>query len=586
MTKICRWSISITLSLVALSVAVTAQTKPQGQKEKASDSSEQQAAEKRAAEKNELNLRKETFVNDLKILNQEARNLNNSTAVATVKVGIANVSWGIDKNWSQNLLLEAFELILPDNKEREKIKQQSYESGMVEHTEEGRVQRYIRIRILSIAQRDKAFGELMREKMERELGKIEANSSKVNDTFDLIKNGKAQQATKALLEISAADPTTVRIGYLIREMAGIDRAEADKVILEYLRVLGNQPLTLPTLKMLIQDIGFAVFPFPSYDWRKRKIPVAGELTIRAYLAFSLNSIYQIENNTPGIAMPYRQTILSLGLRLQQYAPDLIPTFMTLEQVTRKSNEPAFQLPSVTNAQANKDRYESLLQETYRSNRQEDVQQAFQMALGREEYDEAEKLLELIKDPDERQKHQEDFSVRKFHYYLNKGELLDAERAVLSLKKSASIVRTFPAIIKYCVSKKDNDRASSLARFAIEAINRSNDGYKARFLTTLASSIAPVDSALSMKVLEGAIIASNQNKRDANRAFVVGIDTSIFSALTPKHEDILRQMVPQIEDPLDRMMSLVAIYNKKVNELFPEKPADSNAAGERDANKQQ
>lgn len=585
MTKMSKWSISITLSLVTLSVTVMAQTKPQGQKEKAYDTAEQQAAEKRAAEKNELYLLKETFVNDLKTLNQEAGNLNNSTAVATVKVGIANVSWGIDKNWSQNLLLEAFELILPDNKEREKIKQQSYESGMVEHTDEGRVRRYIRNRLLSIAQRDKAFGELIREKMERELGKIEANSSKANDTFDLIKSGKAQQATKALLEISTADPTTVRIGYLIREIAGIDRAEADKVILEYLRVLGNQPLTLPTLKMLIQDIGFAVFPFPSYDWRKRKIPVAGVPTIRAYLAFSLNSIYRIEENAPGSATPYRQTILSLGRWLQQYAPDLIPTFMMLEQVTRKSDEPASQLQAVTNAQANKDRYESLLKETYRLNRQEDVQQAFQIALGREEHSEAEKLLDLIKDPDERQKHQEDFSVRKFHYYLNKGELLDAERVALSLKKPVSIARTFPAIIKYCVSKKDNDRASSLARFAIEAINRSNDGDKARLLTTLASSIAPVDSTLSMKVLEGAITASNQNKRDANRAFVVGIDTTIFSALAPKHEDILRQIALKIEDPLDRMMSLVAIYNKKANELFPEKPADSNAAEERGANKQ-
>lgn len=606
MTKMRGRLISIAFSLIALSMTVMSQSKPQtgprdqqakapeqqanpqGQTEKVSDSPEQQTTGKQVAEKGDLNLRREAFINDLKILSQETRYLNNSTAVATVKVGIADVSWKIDKRWSQDLLLEALDSVLPSEKEREKLKLQSYgTNSLIEPTEEGRAQKDLRNRILSLAGRDKIFGELILEKIEQNVGKMESNSAKVSDTFDLIKSGKAKEASKALLELSAMDPSTVRIGYLIREMASIDRAAADQIILEYLRVAGNQALTLPILNALIQDIGFAVFPFPPYDRQKRKIPIAGEPVIKFYLAFSINRLYaKGEWNTPGIVPPIRWTVLSLGRHLRQYAPDLIPTFMALEQATRTPTEPPYELPVLTSVEANKERYESLLKDTHRSSRQEDIRQAVQMALGREEYGEAEKLIALMNDPEERQRNLEDLNVRKIHYHLNKGEVLDAERAVFSLKTPKSIARTSPALIKYFVSKKDDGKALSLANFAIDAISRSNDDNRPRFLTALASSIASVDANLGIKVLEEAVNALNQHKREAKSAFAVDIDLTIFSTLTLKYENIAHQIALKIEDPLDKIMSLVAIYQQKSNKLFSDNTPSSTSIDERNTNKQQ
>jgi hypothetical protein len=113
---------------------------------------------------------KYSLILDLESLNTEASKISAPLARAAAKTEIANAAWMLKEAWAQDLLSDAYELTLPEEKERTQVREQPAGTAPSEPTELDLARYRIRQRILEIARQDKDFAARLTKKAGQELG--------------------------------------------------------------------------------------------------------------------------------------------------------------------------------------------------------------------------------------------------------------------------------------------------------------------------------------------------------------------------------------------------------------------------------
>src|SRR5262245_43550743 len=127
-------------------------------------SSSGQSAKSQESTDNEARTQKYSLILDLESLNTEAAKIGAPLARASAKTEIANAAWALKQAWSKDLLSEAYDLTLPEEKERTKLREQPAGTAPTEPTETDLARNRVRQRILEIASRDKEFAGRLSQK--------------------------------------------------------------------------------------------------------------------------------------------------------------------------------------------------------------------------------------------------------------------------------------------------------------------------------------------------------------------------------------------------------------------------------------
>lgn len=546
-----------------------------GQAQKSGETKEREIA----AGVDEVAELKKSLLANFFALEATADKLRSPLARAVARIEIADAVWELDQDWAEKLLREAYELVLPDQEERLKYRNLSRGSNPIEPNKLAVAQNAVRQRLLSIARRDADFAKQLIERGQKEMGVAGETDSYSTLAVAAIKAGELPKAREYLLELFDTDPSQVSAGGGIRELASQNREEADRLVFEYIRRLRTFPLTRSNAPRIFSSLSSAVFPVPPFDSQGRRIPVAGPDVIRAYLGFMIESLTALEQRDSGAAKEFRSRILSLWPQVRQLAPELVEPFLLLESISRVSGKPD-SLPDRTQEEKISAEYETRVKTISQDSPKETVIETFKLALGRQDYTEARRQLGFVSDKQLREKHTEILNQSEAVHLTAKGNLIEALQAAYQLKTADSILRVFPQLIKRFIEKKDRDNAVSLVSEAVKTLSAIDDKSKqSLLLSTLAGSVAPVDEVLALEILYRAVQASNKGAGRAEDDYKIGIDTAAFTRIAPDREAEIIQIAYALDDPLQKIAALTAIYRWKAGVLKKTLPQASSKNSE-------
>src|SRR5215510_14163509 len=243
----------------------------------------------------EAQIRKSMLLGDLSALDNDVVNLNSSLARAVVKTEIADVAWNLDKRWARQLLKDAFELALPDKEARRKLQKVKKGDYPLEPTKETIPPRLVRSKVLAVARRDPAFADELAKIAKEEMGDLEEVSAYASSAYAAFQANDKKQAMEYTRKIFDADPSQINAGGSIASIAILDRDEADKLVLEYIRKLQGFTIDSNNALRIFNSLRMAVFPPPLSIYRGRKAPVAGKEAMRVYYGFLIGSLLDLES---------------------------------------------------------------------------------------------------------------------------------------------------------------------------------------------------------------------------------------------------------------------------------------------------
>lgn len=108
---------------------------------------------------NDVEIRRLALISDLQFLASDALNLREPLARASAQTEVADVAWILDRAWAKKLLRDAYEMTLPPEEDQTKLRNRPAGSPPIPPTPESRARDRVRRRILTVASREKAFGE-------------------------------------------------------------------------------------------------------------------------------------------------------------------------------------------------------------------------------------------------------------------------------------------------------------------------------------------------------------------------------------------------------------------------------------------
>jgi hypothetical protein len=245
-------------------------------------------------------------------------------------------------------------------------------------------------------------------------------------------------------------------------------------------------------------------------------------------------------------------------------PGLVSAFMELESLSRGSRPDA--LPALGEDEKYRAAYEERLKKAFRTRDGEDVTAALGYAMGRGDFSEARKLIDLIEDGGVRTRSLEELNTLESTALARKGDIIGAENLARSLYSPASILRAYPPIIHQCAIKKDNQCSTGLFYEAIKRLKGSGKQSELpRTFSELAKSIAPADNLLALELLDETVKLANSSDNDTKDG-EVGFNASMFAALAQKDEARVLQAASSFKDRLQRVVALATIYHRKADSL--------------------
>lgn len=508
---------------------------------------------------------------NLESLNSEAAKLDAPLARATAKAEIANAVWKLKQSRAQELLSEAYDLTLPDEEERTKLRVRSMGATPTEPSEIDLARSRIRHRILQIASKDQEFATRLSKKAATELGPAEECRMYGSLVERSVQSGDAQAAVAYAQHAIDSDPTQVVAGLSIQEVATLDRELADKLLIDYIKRLRSFPLSRTDAARVYFTLRFGATPNPNLDPNRRQIPPAGPEAARAYVSYVVESLTELELREPGSAVYLRSDLLSLWPLLNQHAPDLLGQFLAIEKVSRGSDASA-SLPATSPEDKYRTNYEERLKNAYESRNQRDIAEALNHALGRSDFTEARKLIDLVSEEKVRTQYLEDVNTRESIAFARAGEITAAEAMARRLQTPLSILRAYPFILAQCAAKKNSDCVTSLSRDAVKRLKRIDDQTDlARIFGELTKSVAPLDTALAFELLDETVKAANKHHPNTDTSNI-DFDPTIFATLSGTDEARAKQSASLLEDRLQRIVSLAAVVSFKQIELTSASPA--------------
>lgn len=539
-------------------------------------------------------LRRLVLLSDLQALETESKKLGEPLARALAKTEIADTAWLLDQIWAQKLLCEAYELTLPSEEIRVKLRDRPIGSAPTISAGNDVARNKIRNRVLAIASRDKSFLYELAQFGAQQLGKQEEHYGYASLADSSIASGETGAAGDYILRAIEADPTILNAGIVIFDIASRDRTAADKLIIQYIERLRAVPLSQTNnsawriylfLRDLVSNRNNLYLGFTNNrpDAQSPQMAPAGPAVMKAYVNFVVESLGRLEQIEPGSAKRFRGFLLSTWLPLNQYAPELTGSFLALEKLSRIPGQDA-SLPQPGNEDASKVAYEKRVKDSLESAQPDDL--AINFAISRRDFSTARKMIDRLPDGDQKAYLTESVNTQEAIVLAAQGKTVEAESLAQRLNRAASIVQVYPLIIDKCVKRRDQSCAIYLVYQAISRLKRAKvepdipqslGNLRSKLpsnqeldplslaLSRLAKAVAPINETLALEVLDEAVLAANNSNLDTGQGRI-GLEVDIFRKLARNNDSRVRQAAGSLKDPLRQIVTLAVIYRWRAEDI--------------------
>ncbi|MDT7605355.1 MAG: hypothetical protein QOF61_3352 [Acidobacteriota bacterium] len=530
--------------------------------------------------------RKFELLNDLRALAEDALKLDQPLARAAADAEIADAAWSLDREWAKTLLLGAFRLTFPAEGERRPVARPIGAAPRLSSSTD-RARNQVRARIFNIAGREKSFTAQLAQEGVGHVDRLEEDGIYAELARRSLASGNKEDAINYSLrafEIDAAQSA----GGIINDLALQDRAAADKLLLNYIESLKPLPVSDRNGSLWRIDFTLAqlIFPNSIFFESRRNIPSPGAEVMRAYVGYVIETLSRLAQTEPDRMKFDRSFLLSAWLPLRQYAPELTPTFMELERLTRTPGQNS-DLPTQSHEERDKEYFDKMDREALKSDRPDE--RSISSLISRGEFDTARKLIGKLPDGEQKAQLSERLNMSEALSLVAKDDISGASRLAERLTTALSINRVYPAIVNKCAARKDQlcvtssvyqavkqlkvaDRALPVPPAGIPASALSGDEEIDPVLSSLgqlAKAVAQLDSQLAAEVLDEMVEAANRSRVDTGQGRT-GFEPDVFKTLAKRDESRARQSADGLKDRLRRLTAMAEIYQWKVSEL-KEKP---------------
>jgi hypothetical protein len=553
--------------------------------------------------------RRAALLASLRALEAESRELLNPIDAASARAEIGAAAWALDREWAKSLLREALALTFPEEVDRARLRARpvgaELQFGPAENGARGRVRR----RVYEIAKRDREFWRELGETEARELGRVEEVQRETSMAIAAAGEGRLEEASELILRAAEAEPTLINVGEAINHVAARDRAAADRLILAYIERLRRLPPSV------FAQSGQASLRLPlSFAWmlrpednplpRTTATPAPpGREVVRAYVSFIVDTMTHVEREGGDLSALHRFAVMAWP-NMMQHAPEMAAQLGALERASRPRGQAAPPLRTFAEIKAAYDperRYEERLKSARQTKDALALEVAASVAMTRKEFEEARKLIALMKDGETKTRLAEEANAKESLHLLGAGDLAGAERLARQLNSVASVIQAYPPLVRRLAKDGDAGRAALLADEAGRRLRASAEKSNANdnFIPT---ALAPVAGAIRIykqtRALEGmsevalavepvvpqsaldlldALVETAAKARVTSELGNPNFNPEAFARLSARDAARVRSAAARLEDRLQRIAALAAAYRGEAEQL--EKVEEKNAARE-------
>ena len=523
------------------------------------------------------------LLNDLKALAADAVRPGAPLMEAAAKAEIADAAWSLDREMAKTLLRDAYELTFP-KEGRESNVTQGAGAPPPQMSAAGRARLDVRVRVMTVASRDKKLADELLQ-----LAEERGQKSEGRDIYGLmaqaaLDGGDRERAYEFVIKSFEFDPTQGAVTNVINDLARQDRAAADQLVLKYIESLRQLTLTGKDAGAVMTHLSFIQLFDPNsfYDDPNHEVPRPGPAVMRAYVAYVIESLRRMEQQEPGGSKPMRAMLMSVWLPLKQHAPELAGAFLELEALSRTPGREA-SLPTPDTEKARRERADRLRRAAAESDAPDD--HTINSLVGNGDYDRARKAIDKLPDGPRKKQHTEKLNIKQALGLAAKGDIAGASLLAERLDKAASLLQVYPVLIKSCAARKDAGCVSGLGLRAMKQLEKADAapfappaGTPSAFFATgremdfalqglakMAAAVAPFDATLSFEMLDRLVSAANKSEVDTalGRA---GYDAAVFKTMAALDETRARQSAEALKDPLRRLTALAAVARWKAETL--------------------
>ncbi|MDT7604493.1 MAG: hypothetical protein QOF61_2490, partial [Acidobacteriota bacterium] len=531
---------------------------------------------------------------DLQSLEIVSAKLDKPLARAAAVAEIASAAWTLDDEWSKKLLREAYELTLPEEKERESLRAIKIGAPLTFAGGDERARNVVRHRVLEVAGRDKAFADELITFGGQQLGAREQHYNYAQLASQAARGGDLATAGDYAMRALDAEPTILNAGTAIAQVATRDRGAADQLILRYIERLRSLPLSLRDdstraiflLDMLILYYKEPFFRAPSDESEAamyRQTPPPGAEVMRAYVGYVIESMSDMERREPGSSQRLRGHLGLIWSPLRRYAPELTPAFTELERLSRKPGSDD-SLPSLERRMEDYEKqYERRVKDALASDYPDEM--VIQSIISHGDFAKAHKLIDKLPDGAQKTQLLETINAREALALLAKGDEAGAEQLAERLQNASFILQVYPSLLKACVAAKDQGCATRVVYQAVRQLKRADttppalpEGIPAAAmvsnreidrallsLSQLAAQVAPFNEILALELSDEIVAAANRSEVDTGQGRT-GFDAGVFKALAARNEPRARQAAEGFKDRLRQIVAFAAIDQAKAEAL--------------------
>lgn len=587
--------LTLLLTLAPLCVAQTAAKTPMP--EPAAPEQQQDAADDGA-------VRRGALLAELRALEAESRELLKPLDAASARAEIAAAAWSLDREWAKSLLREALALTFPEEVYRAPLRERpigaELQFGPAENGARGRIRR----RIFDIVARDRDFARELSETEARELGRVEEVQRETSMAVAAAEEGRLEEAGELILRAAEAEPTLGNVGWAINHVAARDRAAADRLILAYIERLRRLPLSVFTERnhtSIRVPMSFAMMLRPKdnpFEGPATTPPPPGREVVRAYISFIVETMTRIEQAGGDLTQMQSFAVIAWP-NMMQHAPEMAAQLGALERASRRPGRGAPPLRTFAEINAEYDpakKYEERLKTARQTKDPLQLEVAASNAMQRKEFEEARKLIALMKDGETKTQLTEEANTKESLHLLGAGDLAGAERLARQLNRVASVLQVYPPLVRRLAKDGDAGRAALLSdeagrrlRASAERSN-SNDNFIPTLLAPVAASVRLYKQTRALEAMSEVALAvepvAPQSALDlldalaetAAKARVTSehgnpnFNPEAFARLSARDAGRVRSTAARLEDRLQRIAALAAVYRGEAERLEQEKRA--------------
>lgn len=525
-----------------------------------------------------------SLLSDLQTLGARAKRLDKPLARAAAQAEIADAAWEHDREWAKQLLREAYELALPAEEQRAKLRKIPVGAHPILPGPGERTRRTLSRRILQVASRDRTFATEIVKSGVGQLGAFEGHVMFASLAMDELEQGDFEATKGYVLESIDADPSQMSALGVIERLATQDRAAADAVIIKYIERLNASALSFKDGSVVRSGYILAKLVYPwVYGGPNPPGSPPAPAVMRAYATYVLENIARLEMVDPGSISVSRLTLLHTYPILRQYAPELMPQFLDLEQRSRKPGE-TFSLQTAKNMQRTAwEDYEKRMQIELDADQPDE--HMIRSTISRGNFAKARKMIDKLPERALKTELTEYANVHEAISLANKGDIFGARSLAEKLAKATYILQAYPVIAAKCVATKDELCARDSVTQAVKQLRKADTSPpmppagipssvfagKGEFdpilasLGKLALSVISIKDGLALDVLDELVAVANHSEVDTSQGRT-GFESSLFKKLAEKDEGRVTLAALQLEDHLRQIVALAAIDQWKSDKL--------------------